>query len=103
MARATGRILFALTGAAIGAVAVALVEARPASSDAHAPGFVTLALADLGVLAPLAMGIGAGVAVVALYLGMEMLSHLDGDRAPALSLFDQAARFATLFGKETTP
>jgi AcrR family transcriptional regulator len=45
----------------------------------------------------------AAYAVVALYLGMEMLSHLDGDRAPALSLFDQAARFATLFGKETTP
>jgi AcrR family transcriptional regulator len=39
----------------------------------------------------------AAYAVVALYLGMEMLSHLDGDRAPALSLFDQAARLAALF------
>jgi len=29
-------------------------------------------------------------AVVALYLGLEMLSHLDGDRAPALRLFEQA-------------
>jgi AcrR family transcriptional regulator len=43
----------------------------------------------------------AAYAVVALYLGMEMLSHLDGDRAPALSLFDQAGRFAALF--VTTP
>jgi AcrR family transcriptional regulator len=39
----------------------------------------------------------AAYAVVALYLGMEMLSHLDGDRSPALALFDQAARFAALF------
>jgi AcrR family transcriptional regulator len=44
----------------------------------------------------------AAYAVVALYLGMEMLSHLDGVSAPALSLFDQAARFAPLFAKETT-
>jgi hypothetical protein len=43
----------------------------------------------------------AAYAVVALYLGMEMLSHLDGDRAPALSLFDQAGRFAARFA--TTP
>ena len=35
-------------------------------------------------------------AVVALYLGLEMLSHLDGDRAPALALFDQARQVATL-------
>ena len=48
----------------------------------------------------------AAYAVVALYLGMEMLSHLDGDRTHALSLFDQAARFAALFGGSpaaTTP
>ncbi len=68
MARAKGRLLFALTGAAIGATAVALVEARPTAADAHAPGFGTLALADLGVLAPLAMVIGAGVAGLALFL-----------------------------------
>jgi len=35
-------------------------------------------------------------AVVALYLGLELLSHLDGDRAPALALFDQAYRLAAL-------
>ena len=35
-------------------------------------------------------------AVVSLYLGLELLSHLDGDRAPALALFDRARQFATL-------
>jgi AcrR family transcriptional regulator len=35
-------------------------------------------------------------AVVALYVGLEMLSHLDGDRAPALRLFDHAKQFSTL-------
>ena len=37
------------------------------------------------------------MAVVALYLGLEMLSNLDGDRAPALALFDHAKRLAVLF------
>ena len=42
----------------------------------------------------------AAHAVVALYLGLEMLSHLDGDRAPALRLFDQAERARhALFGR----
>ena len=35
-------------------------------------------------------------AVVSLYLGLELLSHLDGDRAPALALFDAARQLATL-------
>jgi AcrR family transcriptional regulator len=35
--------------------------------------------------------------IVALYLGLEMLSHLDGDRAPALALFAHAKRIAGLF------
>jgi AcrR family transcriptional regulator len=35
-------------------------------------------------------------AVVALYLGLELLSHLDGDRAPAMALFDRARRLAPL-------
>jgi len=34
--------------------------------------------------------------VVALYLGLEMLSHLDGDRAPAMALFAHATRLANL-------
>lgn len=35
-------------------------------------------------------------AVVALYLGLELLSHLDGDRGPALELFDRARQFAAV-------
>jgi len=35
--------------------------------------------------------------IVALYIGLEMLSHLDGDRAPALALFGHARQLATLF------
>jgi len=34
--------------------------------------------------------------IVALYLGLEMLSHLEGDRKPALDLFAQAERLADL-------
>ena len=40
----------------------------------------------------------AAHAVVALYLGLEMLSHLDGDREPALRLFERASQLLTLFG-----
>jgi AcrR family transcriptional regulator len=39
--------------------------------------------------------------VVALYLGLEMLSHLDGDRANALALFERATQLATLLGSFT--
>jgi AcrR family transcriptional regulator len=35
--------------------------------------------------------------IVALYLGLEMLSHLEGDRAPAMALFAHAAQIAGLF------
>ena len=34
--------------------------------------------------------------VVALYLGLELLSHLDADRAAALSLFDRAKQVAAV-------
>ncbi len=34
--------------------------------------------------------------VVALYLGLELLSHLDGNQAAALSLFDRAKQLAAL-------
>ena len=53
------------------------------------------------VVSPLATGPGGGAdeiahAMVALYLGLELLSHLDGDRAPALALFQRARRLAPL-------
>jgi AcrR family transcriptional regulator len=37
-------------------------------------------------------------AIVALYLGIDMLSHLDGDHAPAESLLDLGVRLAPLLG-----
>jgi len=40
----------------------------------------------------------AAHAIVALYLGLELLAHLDGDRKPAAALFDQAAALAPLLG-----
>ncbi len=42
-------------------------------------------------------------AIVALYLGLEMLSHLDGDREPALALFAHAKQLAGLFEAMTGP
>jgi len=40
----------------------------------------------------------AAYAVVALYLGVELLTHLDGDRTRAEALFASGARMADLFG-----
>jgi hypothetical protein len=42
-------------------------------------------------------------AMVALYLGLEMLSHLDGDAEPALSLFVHPKQVASRFEALTTP
>jgi AcrR family transcriptional regulator len=36
--------------------------------------------------------------LVALYLGLEMLTHLDGDREPALRLFNHAHQLVALIG-----
>ncbi len=43
---------------------------------------------------PLVPAESLAFAITALYLGMETVTHLDGDRAPARSLFDLADRFA---------
>jgi AcrR family transcriptional regulator len=45
----------------------------------------------------------AAYAVVALYLGLEMLSHLDGDRTQALALFDQARTLVSLVAGMADP
>jgi arylsulfatase A-like enzyme len=73
LARWFGRIVFALMGAAFGAFAVAVAEARQAVAGAggHAPTFPELTLAEVGVLAPLAMLVGAGVAVASIFLEPE--------------------------------
>jgi AcrR family transcriptional regulator len=41
----------------------------------------------------------AASAAVAFYIGMETLTHLDGDQARPAQLFDQAARVAAVFDK----
>lgn len=35
-------------------------------------------------------------AIVALYLGLEMLANLEGEREPALALFDRAGKVASV-------
>jgi AcrR family transcriptional regulator len=54
----------------------------------------SLADSPLGSVIPSA---DIAYAIVALYLGLEMLSHLDGDRAPALALFGHVKNLAGLF------
>ena len=71
MARAFSRIVFALMGAAFGAVAVALVEGREAAAaveGSHPPALGAVVLAEIGVLAPMALVIGAAVAAASLFL-----------------------------------
>ena len=41
------------------------------------------------------------LAIVAMYLGVEMLSHLDGDRAPAEALLATVTRLSGLLGMLT--
>jgi arylsulfatase A-like enzyme len=71
VARAFSRIVFALMGAAFGAVAVALVEGREAAAaveGSHPPALGAVVLAEIGVLAPMALVIGAAVAAASLFL-----------------------------------
>ena len=59
------------------------------------------------VLGPSPLGTDGGDelahAVVALYLGLELLSHLDGDRGPAVALFDRGRQLASLADAFTRP
>jgi choline-sulfatase len=69
VASQVSRILFALTGAVFGAIIVALAEAREAAlAVPHPPPFSALALAELGVLAPIAAGVGLTVSIASLFL-----------------------------------
>lgn len=42
-------------------------------------------------------------AVVAMYLGLELLTHLHGDRQPAVRLLEHATRLAALLGASGAP
>jgi AcrR family transcriptional regulator len=58
---------------------------------------------DDGPLATIVEPEVAAHAVVALYLGLEMLAQLDGDRTQALALFDRARQVAVLFQMLSAP
>jgi AcrR family transcriptional regulator len=60
----------------------------------------TVGDSPLGSLVPSA---DAAYGVVALYLGLEMLTHLEGDRTPALNLFAHAQQLAGLLGSFAPP
>ena len=45
----------------------------------------------------------AAFGIVALYLGLELLTQLDGDTAPATSLFASADALAQLLGPALEP
>jgi len=71
VARTFSRIIFALMGSAFGAVAVALVEGREATAaveGSHPPALGDVVMAEIGVLAPIALVIGAAVAAASLFL-----------------------------------
>src|SRR3974390_856533 len=67
------RILLAVAGSSFGALLVAALEAwkTARSGGAHAPGMLTLMLADLGVLAPLAEMLGLVVGAAIIFLEPE--------------------------------
>lgn len=73
------------------------VAARMETWTAFAQSAVTDA-ADPMMLAATAPASEVAYAIVALYLGLEMLSHLDGDRDKALALFGRARTMAALAG-----
>lgn len=52
--------------------------------------------ADSSVVAPSLPSADVAYGLIALYLGLEMLSHLDGDRTRALALFHRAKQLAAL-------
>lgn len=72
-----------------------LVKARMASWNEFAMAAVERFFAGSGVEGALPRAELAH-AVVALYLGLELLTHLDGDRRPALALFDRMRELAGL-------
>ncbi|MEV6009253.1 TetR family transcriptional regulator [Streptomyces sp. NPDC051976] len=73
------------------------VAARMETWTAFAQSAVTGAV-DPMMLAATAPASEVAYAIVALYLGLEMLSHLDGDRDKALALFGRARTMAALAG-----
>jgi AcrR family transcriptional regulator len=78
-------------------VAARIAPWRTFARDAIATGLANTGLAALIPLDDVAH------AVVALYLGLEMLGHLDDDRTRALALFDHARGLAALLDPFVSP
>jgi AcrR family transcriptional regulator len=78
------------------------VAARIGPWFSFVPGAIdqTVGGSALGSIIPSA---DAAYGVVALYLGLEMLTHLEGDRSPALNLFGHAQQLAALLGSFASP
>ena len=74
-------------------VAARIAPWRSFAADAVRDTFADTPLSQL--LAPEELAHG----IVALYLGLEMLAHLDGDRSAALALFERARQVAGLLGR----
>jgi arylsulfatase A-like enzyme len=69
--RLASRVLFALAGAVFGALVVSFAEAHSTLamvSESRAPSFVAMVLAELGVLAPLALAVAVAVVSASLFL-----------------------------------
>ncbi len=71
VARFASRFLFGLAGAVFGALGVSFAEAHTtllSVPESHAPPFAALVLAELGLLTPLALVVGAALTAVSLFL-----------------------------------
>jgi arylsulfatase A-like enzyme len=72
--RIVSRVFFALAGAVFGALIVSVVEAHSALlslPEYRAPSFLAMVLAELGVLAPVAVGVGVAVVVASIFFEPE--------------------------------
>jgi arylsulfatase A-like enzyme len=100
-----GRVVFALMGSAFGAIVVAVAEGREAAAAAgggHGVDVRAVVLADLGVLAPLALMVGVLVAMVALFLEPDRpvapAERIAAVRAEPVLARSRAASIALLTG-----
>ena len=60
-------------------------------------------MAATSPLGPLLPADDVAFAIVALFLGLELMTHLEGDRSRALRLFDLGAAMATWLGASSLP
>ncbi|HEX4447550.1 MAG TPA: hypothetical protein VH044_12465, partial [Polyangiaceae bacterium] len=109
MLRLVSRLLFALAGAVFGALVVSFVEGHATvvvATEAHGLSLPGMALAELGVLAPLAVVVGFAVAAASLFLEpgrpLSPFERIADARAePVLSRSRMAAFAPLAFGVAT--